>query len=218
MNKNVEYLKSLNQEFNVHVYDEEKCRQFIEINFDYDVLNAYNKLIPCSYKSDLWRFCVLYKNGGIYVDIKYEFINNFKLIELTDKEYFCKDRVEHCVYTALIIVKPKNEILKYCIQKIVENVKNNYYGNSCLDPTGPGLLGRFFSQNKINNLELEFRDTTFNNIEKNYILYKGDKDNYKNKNIIIGKYYDSYREEQKIYQKNKYYADLWRERTIYLSN
>ena len=33
--------------------------------------------------------------------------------------------------------------------------------------------------------------------------------------IIILKMYDEYREEQKIYQKNAYYANLWNEKKIY---
>ena len=30
-------------------------------NFDYNVLYAYDSLVPISYKADLFRFCILYK-------------------------------------------------------------------------------------------------------------------------------------------------------------
>ena len=53
---------------------------FIKNNYPVDVLEAFNKLIPGAYKADLWRYCVLYKLGGIYLDIKYSCVNNFKLI------------------------------------------------------------------------------------------------------------------------------------------
>ncbi len=36
-----------------------------------------------------------------------------------------------------------------------------------------------------------------------------------NQDVIILKIYDEYRDEQKIYQKNKYYSKLWDERKIY---
>ena len=196
-----------NPEFKHFLYDENECREFIKDNFDENVLNAYNSLIPCSYKSDLWRFCVLYINGGIYLDIKYKCVNGFKLIALTEKEYFVRDRPENCVYTALIVTMPKNQIMLDCINKIVENVKNKYYGISSLHPTGPGVLGLYFSKEDINKLQLYFEETIVEGkINDCYIVYTGK---------IILNYYPNYRAEQKIFQKNKYYSDLWKERKIY---
>ena len=63
MKENYDKLVLQNPELNFNLYDEDSCRQFIQDNFDLDVLNAYNSLIPSSYKSNLWRFCVLYING-----------------------------------------------------------------------------------------------------------------------------------------------------------
>jgi len=196
-----------NPEFKHFLYDENECREFIKDNFDENVLNAYNSLIPCSYKSDLWRFCVLYINGGIYLDIKYKCVNRFKFIALTENEYFVRDRPDNCVYTALIVTMPKNQIMLNCINKIVENVKNKYYGINALFPTGPGVLGLFFSKEERNTLELYFQETIVEGkINDSYIVYRGK---------IILNYYSKYREEQKLFQKNKRYDDLWSEKTIY---
>ena len=92
MKRNYENLINIHPMFEHNIFDENDCREFIKTNFDNFVLEAYDKLIPSSYKSDLWRYCVLYKNGGIYFDIKFMCVNNFNLIALTDKEYFVKDR------------------------------------------------------------------------------------------------------------------------------
>ena len=75
MKENYDYLVQSNPKITFHLYDENDCREFIKNNFEPDVLHAYDSLIPCSYKSDLWRFCVLYKNGGIYMDIKYRCVH-----------------------------------------------------------------------------------------------------------------------------------------------
>ena len=77
MKENYDFLVESNPKITFHLYDEEECKEFIKENFEEEVLNAYNSLIPCSYKSDLWRFCVLYINGGIYMDIKYRCVNGF---------------------------------------------------------------------------------------------------------------------------------------------
>jgi mannosyltransferase OCH1-like enzyme len=208
MQSNYNYLVESNPKITFHLYDENECRQFIQEHFDYDILDAYNKLIPCSYKSDLWRFCVLYINGGIYMDIKYRCVNNFKFIDLTEEEHFVRDRPEKCIYTALIVTLPKNEIMRKCIYQIVKNVNNKYYGTNPLDPTGPGLLGKYFTSSERINLNMYY-DGSFieNKLNEYYIVKDG---------TIILKNYSGYRDEQKIYQKNKYYSDLWHEKNIYV--
>jgi len=207
MKQNYDLLVKENPEFTHHLFDENDCRQFIRANFNNQVLNAYNSLIPCSYKSDLWRFCVLYKNGGIYMDIKYKCVNGFKLIALTEEEFFVRDRPKNMTYTALICVKPNNPIMLKCINQIVNNVKNKYYGSTSLHPTGPGLLGSFFLLTEIDNMKIHFTDVSFiDNRTEEFMVYD---------NKVILNYYDGYRDEQTIYQKNKRYGDLWDQRKIY---
>jgi mannosyltransferase OCH1-like enzyme len=208
MQNNLNGLINDNPEFNVQLYDEDGCREFIKTNFSSDILNAYNSLIPCSYKSDLWRFCVLYINGGIYVDIKYQCVNNFKFIALTEKEHFVRDRPEGHAYTALIITLPKNEILLKCINQIVKNVNNKFYGNTSLDPTGPGLLGGFFTKAEINTFEIYFASSVIEHkLNDYYMVYN---------NSIILSNYPNYRVEQSHFQKNKYYTLMWEDKNIYI--
>jgi hypothetical protein len=40
------------------------------------------------------------------------------------------------------------------INRIVQNVNNNFYGTSSLEPTGPILLKSIFNENNIMNVEL----------------------------------------------------------------
>jgi hypothetical protein len=207
MQNNYNSLIKNNPEFNVHLYDEAACREFIQTNFSTDVLNAYNVLIPCSYKSDLWRFCVLYINGGVYLDIKYQCVNNFKFIALTEKEYFVRDRLEGYTYTALLITLPNNEILLKCINQIVENVNTRFYGSNSLDPTGPGLLGSFFTKDEISDFEMYYTSSVIEHkLNEYYIVYN---------DCIILRNYPDYRIEQLTFQKNKYYTLLWEDKNIY---
>jgi mannosyltransferase OCH1-like enzyme len=89
----VNKLKSDNPEFDHYLYDDADCREFIKSEFEPDVLEAYDQLVPGAYKADLWRYCVLYKTGGIYLDIKFRCEPGFSLLELTDdNESFVLDR------------------------------------------------------------------------------------------------------------------------------
>ena len=132
--ESIKKLKHDNPEFKHTLFDEKECREFIKNNYSKTILNTYDNIIPHAIKADLFRYCYLYKHGGIYLDCKYYCINNFKFIYLLDREYFCKDIDTSFggIYNALIICKPKNKILLKTISKLVENVKNKYYGSFTL--------------------------------------------------------------------------------------
>lgn len=155
MKNNVDKLKSLNKEFTFHLYDDKMCRHFIKDNFNLFVLNCFDKLKPGAFKSDLWRLCILYIKGGIYIDIKMNCIGNFKLIELIDNEYFVKDlpNGDHPykgIFNGFMVCRKGNLFIKYCIQYLCYNVMISYYGNGCLEVTGPLLLGKVNYYKKFN--------------------------------------------------------------------
>lgn len=212
MKKNVDELRKRNPEFKYALYDDDDCRDFINQYFDSSVVNAYDRLIPGAYKADLWRYCVLYIHGGIYLDIKMRCVGDFKLIELTDKEHYVKDIdaphfIPHNVgiYNAVMIQKKKNPLMMDCILQIVKNVNDNYYGFSCLYPTGPGLLGELYMKNKL-NYRLEEIDL--------FHISKGEKIIYNNRSIL--EHYPMYRKEQVNNQKSPHYSIMWEENSIYI--
>jgi len=211
MQKNYDTLKDQNPTIQFHLYNEPMCREFIETHFEKDVLDAYDKLVPSSYKSDLWRYCILYKHGGIYLDIKYTSIDRFSLAELCYNEQFVLDSSnyweenQYGIYTAFIIAKPENPILKQCIREIVNNTREELYGWNALYPTGPGLLGKQYFYNDLKQNVDKHRDVRLFFIN-NQIVYQ---------NRPILKAYDGYRNEQNIYQNNFHYSVLWNQTAIY---
>ena len=205
MRERVELIKAQNPRFTHHLYDDNDCREFIQTHFKPDVLNAYNRLIPGAYKADLWRLCVLFINGGIYMDIKFCCVNGFRLIELTEREHFVKDRPHNSIYNALMVCKKGNIFLYHSIRRIVENVKNNYYGETPLSPTGPKMLGAVMINNKLGvNLDMIHYDGG------GYIIYKNV--------FVISTEYPEYNNERNV-QNNKInkkrYDKMWEERNIY---
>jgi len=200
-----EITKNNNPEFKFHLFDVDDCRCFLMKNFEESVINAYDNLIPIAFKTDLWRYCILYIYGGIYYDIKFKTMNNFKFIELLDTEYFCRDMHSlDTVYNALLIRKAGCPILYKAIYKIVENVNNKFRGLGSLDPTGPILLTNCltdYEKEKIGNDNAKLRLRNDVNIHFN--------------NRIILMRYPEYREEQSIYQITEHYDKMWREGNIY---
>lgn len=200
MKQCVEDLRLKNPEFEYFLFDDTDRRNFIKDNFDENVVIAYDTLIPPAYKADLWRLCVLYIHGGIYLDIKLTTVNNFKLIELTENEHFVKDRLPpFTVYNALLVCKAHNPLLLLAINNIVYNVKNKYYGKSALEPTGPIMLGKIIYFNKINiNVDMHHF------IGGGYIVYKD--------TFVLSTEYKEYKDEN---PRNTYYGTLWQNKKIY---
>jgi mannosyltransferase OCH1-like enzyme len=203
----VNKVKESNPEFKYHLFDDMDCAKFIKSNFEEDVYEAYMSLIPGAYKADLWRYCVLYKNGGVYLDIKYYNVNGFKFINLTDKEYFVRDIEPNGtgVYNAFIICKAGNKRLLNAINNIVMNVKNKFYGNGSLDPTGPMLLKKEFTDNEIENMRLSIGEKDCPT--KTCIMLD-------DKPILA--IYKGYYETRKTNKKS--YHDYWLKKNIYKVN
>ena len=133
------------------IYNNKELRAFIKSNYNSEVLWSYDCLRPFSYKSDLGRFCLLYKNGGWYFDIAIKCLLNFKVNEELDMISF-RDEQRHsrtswAVNGAIIWSKPGNDILLSAIEGIVRNCKDKWYGRTPLCPTGPALFGEAIAKN-----------------------------------------------------------------------
>lgn len=211
MEECVESVKRDNPDFEHHLFSDEDCRIFIEENFDEDVLNAYDSLIPGTFKADLWRYCVLYKNGGVYLDIKYKCNDGIRLRDLANDNFFAREYngegtglSDKPVYTGVMISKPKNPIFMKCIRRICRNVKNKYYGRDNTEPTGPILVGSFFTDEEKSAMEYAYHES--NDV--------GHIRNIKT-DVDILSWYPEYRSEQKTRSKTAYWKDMWIERKIY---
>jgi len=206
MKLNVARIRFFNPEFKYYFFDDNDCREFIKKHFPISILWAFDKLRPGAFKADLWRYCVLYIHGGIYMDIKLRGINKFKLLHLTTREHFVLDypnRVNSGIYNALMSVKPRNKILGKCILQILFNVKNRYYGPDCLCPTGPNLLSKFLTLEDKMRIRLFLHSNDPNRPIIRYGL------------LPIIEMYPEYRGEQGSNEKLKHYSILWSERAIY---
>ena len=197
-------LKKDNPQFKFHLFDDNDCKKFIKEHFGIKVYDVFENLIPGAYKADLWRYCILYKNGGVYLDIKYKPVNEFKFINLMEKEHWVLDMDKNGIYNALIVCKPNNEILLKAINKVVENVKNRFYGSNCLEPTGPLMLAELFTKTDKNNFDMYHE--IYQSIENKFIFYNG---------YIIFKNYNEYLNEQRSNEKIGHYSGLWSSRNIY---
>ena len=141
-----------------YLFNDDECRAFIAREYPSDVLDAYDNLIPTAFKADLWRYCVLYMYGGVYLDIKLQFCGGgggggggVLLRSIVERwtsggggggdggdggGLFVLERDavglwspgRFGIHNAFIITKPKNPILLECIFRIVSASKSGGWG------------------------------------------------------------------------------------------
>jgi len=218
MRESIYSLLEMNPEFDYYLYSDEACEKFIKDNFNEDVLAAYKILKPGAYKSDLWRYCVLYKLGGLYLDIKYKSV--VPLIDIIDNNptIFVRDNKMMCntkslpVYNAFIVSPPKEPIFKECIDEIVNYCKNRSYDGGMLGTTGPCLLSKIVtrdnSSDHVNQLPFKFVRNT------NLITGINTEQIYYNNNLLLTMY-PEYRAEQGLFEKLPHYSIYWKNKDIY---
>lgn len=187
MKKYIDTWINWNPEYDYQLFSDEDCEQFIKKYFPDNVLSAFQKLNVGPYKADLWRYCVLYIKGGIYVDIDTVCLHPLKnIISHQDQFVSARDNPTgmNYIYQAFLASVPKHPFLKEAIDQCVKNIETNFIGENSLSMTGPGLLGKainkildrkpkskFHVGNKTVN-DYPFKLYSFNNHQQG-IIYKG---------------------------------------------
>ena len=159
MNNIVDSWKLHNTNYEYILYDDNDCEKFIKSFFNTKVINAYYKLRHNALRADLWRYCILYKYGGVYADLDtlcLDSIDNF----ITNKTEIMVPKDlgnSYHIFNAFIAVVPNHTIMYYCIKKIINNVENKVDYRDKRDVAGPGVLGK--SINKyLNRPEMNYID------------------------------------------------------------
>jgi autotransporter strand-loop-strand O-heptosyltransferase len=169
----VESLKKLNPDFEYRYYDDEDCYNFIKENYDEETLSLYSSINPKygSSKSDFFRYLLMYKVGGVYLDIKSSAKIPLNDIILPTDEYLLThwegrdwNQILNYYHGEFqnwhIICKPNHPFLEKTIELVKRNIRN-YKGEkgkiSVLNLTGPIVYSE-----AIVSLIDEYRTYTFN--------------------------------------------------------
>jgi hypothetical protein len=122
--------KILNPEYEIKLYDDEMCRNFLLDNFEKLYCDIFDFLIDGPIKADFWRICILYLYGGVYSDI-----DNEPLVALND---FIENDVSFVTCSSywdeknfnfnpnFIISEKGSIILKNCIDWYIDKYNNKF--------------------------------------------------------------------------------------------
>jgi hypothetical protein len=117
--------------YEIHLYDDEDCKSFLQTHFQPEVVDAFCKLKEGAHKADLFRYCVIYIAGGIYLDIKIELLQDISSLysdsspdsstnPTTIYTVIGNDKIH--IFQGVIIAPPGQPIFLKLIDHIVANV------------------------------------------------------------------------------------------------
>jgi len=200
----------MNPEFEVYIYSEAEAVSFLKEHFGRDVLDAYYSFKPSAFRSDLFRYCVLYVKGGIYLDTKIDFSVPLKDLIYDSKPLLVGTVDKWCngkgVANGFMIAPPKSDLMANLIEEIVNASEARLYNVNELDVTGPCMIGRIIDDMGESNLREKARCLCSEEGIDFVITCEGEK---------VARSYSQYRDEQKAMQKEPRYVELYKKHDIY---
>lgn len=159
-------LKKLNPDYEYQYFLDEDIERFVYDNYPGEISDCFDKLNLMVGKVDLWRYLVLFKNGGIYLDIDSRANISFsKLIKKDDDAVITfENYLGTNLFSQFALIFNKNHpALKKVIDIVIENIKYNKYPNNVIDMTGPGAFSKGIKLYFIEKYGLDLEKIRFNN-------------------------------------------------------
>ena len=190
--------KDLNPEYEIKLYDDEACINFLKEYFSQKYVDIFNYLKDGPIKCDFWRVCILYKYGGIYVDADINPIVPLDdYIDDTDEFVTCisrnfrREKREFQLNPHFIKSTKEHPILKQTIDKYLNKFdrkeKYDYWKWSiCKLLTIPGIFKKEPHTIVIDNVKYKFIFERSKNecVYNGKIVFNNTYDTYKNHNFI----------------------------------
>ncbi|RNI30967.1 hypothetical protein EFY79_21135, partial [Hanamia caeni] len=121
-----------NPEYEYRFYDDEDVKDFLSSNFP-EFYTGFNKIKFGASKSDLWRYLIIYKYGGVYADIDCLCVNPLRQWIDSSSMYVTQLGTNKDICQWLLMSIPGNPIFLKAAERSLENINNNqskasYYG------------------------------------------------------------------------------------------
>jgi mannosyltransferase OCH1-like enzyme len=176
----IEYYRNLNPEYKYHLFTDDDMDIFVNNNFEGEIADTYNKLNIIVAKVDFWRYLILYKYGGVYLDMDSSIEKPLnELIKEEDEAIITAEGNPNLYVQWALIFSKEHPILKKTIELVVDNIKNNKYLNDIHKMTGPTVYSKAINEvhkeiygDIIEHKEIKREtDITFRNDKFSYRLF-----------------------------------------------
>lgn len=147
-----------NPEYEYHFYDDKKIQEFLEKEFPNEYLEAYNRLTIGAAKADFFRYAVLYKRGGIYLDIDSGLSKPLRDFIKEDDVALVTDEIPPTYFVQWgLAYASGHPFLKRTLEKVLENIEKNPFPHNVHKTTGPTVYTDAVKECLKENPEIPYR-------------------------------------------------------------
>jgi len=135
----VRNMRRRNPEYDYQFYDDDRVDDFIRNEYGGEVLGLYRRINIGAAKADLFRYAVLYRRGGVYLDIDSLLVDSLDSFLAPDDRAIIslESNREHYVQWALMY-EPEHPFLAKTLDKVLGNLRVNRFPYNVHGMTGPG--------------------------------------------------------------------------------
>ncbi|SDE27819.1 glycosyltransferase family 32 protein [Riemerella columbipharyngis] len=131
-------MKKKNPKWSYHFYNDKDILDFFEQEFPSEYLKAYKSLTIGAAKADFFRYAILYKKGGLYLDIDSYNKTPLDHFIMPEDEFIITKEGNPGLYCQWGIISNKNHpFLKRTLEKVLDNIENHRFPNDVHKTTGP---------------------------------------------------------------------------------
>jgi inositol phosphorylceramide mannosyltransferase catalytic subunit len=119
-------------------YDDERIERFIQQEFSNDFLALYRRIAIGAAKADVFRYAILYKQGGVYLDI--DSLINGRLDDFltpADDAVLSAESNRGVYVQWALMYGPGHPFLKRTLERVFDNLAENRFPNDVHKMTGP---------------------------------------------------------------------------------
>ncbi len=155
------YIKKMlrkNPEYEYHFYDDVQIQEFLMAEYPVRYLNAYKRLTIGAAKADFFRYAILYKKGGIYLDIDSGIKSPFKDFILDSDEAIITREGNPGLYVQwALIFNKEHPFLEKTLASMLDNIETHRFPNDVHQTTGPTVFTKAVNESLRENPNIVHR-------------------------------------------------------------
>ncbi|MBY0245271.1 MAG: glycosyl transferase [Sphingobacteriaceae bacterium] len=147
-----------NPDYQYEFYDDERIESFLLKEYDTEVLDLYKRINIGAAKADFFRYAVLYKKGGVYLDIDSDIKGSLDdFIQADDVAIISKERNPDFFVQWALVFEANHPFLKQTLTLMFDNIRQNKYPNDVHQMTGPSVYSKAIKQCLEDKVDITYR-------------------------------------------------------------
>lgn len=133
----------------------EERAEFIKSNYSQEIFDSYSRIQIGAAQADFWRLLVLYKHGGVYMDIDAHLVWSLSSVIQKDQEELYITARKGDITNYFIASKNDNINLKKMVDVVLKNIEENTIKNVYV-LTGPGVFNQILDINEVDTVSFRY--------------------------------------------------------------